>query len=324
MPPKRKSEGPGDQPEAKAKKDVKAEKKPSKKPAAKAEAKASKKDVKPAKAEAKKASKKEEKKPAKRTSKAPAEKKDKKEAPQQAGEPVPVPESLLKKRKTYEEVKAKRAQAADKHKKAARSKRRDIFKRAEKYVKEYRNAERELVRFKRQARNHGNYFREPEPKLVFVVRIRGINRIAPKTVKILQLLRLRQIHNGVFVKLNKASLNMLRLVEPYITYGPPSQKTVSDLIYKRGYGRVEKQRIPLSENSVVEKSLGKYGIICVEDLIHEIYTVGPHFKEANNFLWPFKLSSPLGGYKQKRRHYTEGGDAGNREEDINKLIKRMN
>ena len=25
--------------------------------------------------------------------------------------------------------------------------------------------------------------------------------------------------------------------------------------------------------------------------MHEIYTVGPHFKEASNFLWPFKLSS---------------------------------
>ena len=41
----------------------------------------------------------------------------------------------------------------------------------------------------------------------------------PKTRKILQLLRLRQIFNGVFVRLNKATINMLRLVEPYITYG---------------------------------------------------------------------------------------------------------
>lgn len=43
--------------------------------------------------------------------------------------------------------------------------------------------------------------------------------------------------------------------------------------------------------------LGKFGIICMEDLIHEIMTVGPHFKEANNFLWPFQLSSAreLGG-----------------------------
>lgn len=38
------------------------------------------------------------------------------------------------------------------------------------------------------------------------------------------------------------------------------------------------------------QSLGKYGITCIEDLIHEIYTVGPAFKQASNFLWPFKLS----------------------------------
>jgi large subunit ribosomal protein L7e len=70
--------------------------------------------------------------------------------------------------------------------------------------------------------------------------------------------------------------------------------------------------------------LGKHGIICIEDLIHEILTVGPHFREANNFLWPFKLKAPLGGLKKKRNHYVEGGDAGNREDKINELIRRMN
>ncbi|KAF8374743.1 hypothetical protein PRIPAC_81172 [Pristionchus pacificus] len=29
-----------------------------------------------------------------------------------------------------------------------------------------------------------------------------------------------------------------------------------------------------------------------EDLVHEIFSVGPNFKKANNFLWPFKLSNP--------------------------------
>jgi large subunit ribosomal protein L7e len=36
--------------------------------------------------------------------------------------------------------------------------------------------------------------------------------------------------------------------------------------------------------------LGKENIICMEDLIHEIYTVGPAFKQASNFLFPFKLN----------------------------------
>jgi len=71
------------------------------------------------------------------------------------------------------------------------------------------------------------------------------------------------------------------------------------------------------------QGLGKHNIICIEDLVHEIMTVGPHFKEANNFLWPFKLKAPLGGLK-KWNQYVEGGDAYNRENYINELIKRMN
>lgn len=38
--------------------------------------------------------------------------------------------------------------------------------------------------------------------------------------------------------MNKATINMLRRVEPYITWGYPNLKTVKELIYKRGYGKV--------------------------------------------------------------------------------------
>jgi large subunit ribosomal protein L7e len=234
------------------------------------------------------------------------------------------PESLLKKRKTADANKAKRQQQSVDRKKRNKSLRKEAFKRAEKYVREYRSQERALIRSKRQAKNNNNFFIAPESKIIFAIRIRGINAMDPKTRKILQLLRLRQVHNGVFVKVNAASLNMLRLVEGYITYGTPNRKTVQDLIYKRGFGKVTHQRIPLSNNQVIRQELGKFGIVCIEDLIHEIYTVGPHFKEVNNFLWPFKLSSPLGGYKYKGSHFTEGGDYGNREELINNLVRIIN
>ena len=70
-------------------------------------------------------------------------------------------------------------------------------------------------------------------------------------------------------------------------------------------------------------SPGKKDIICMEDLIHEIFTVGPNFKRAANFLWPFKLNTPLGGWRRKNNHFVEGGDHGNREDMINALLKRM-
>ena len=54
---------------------------------------------------------------------------------------------------------------------------------------------------------------------LLLVCVCSINGVSPKVRKVLQLLRLRQINNAVFVKLNKASINMLRIVEPYIAWG---------------------------------------------------------------------------------------------------------
>ncbi|KAJ4718756.1 putative 60S ribosomal protein L7 [Melia azedarach] len=237
---------------------------------------------------------------------------------------VVVPESVLKKRKRNEEWALAKKQELDAAKKKKAENRKLIFNRAKLYAKEYAEQEKELIQLKREAKLKGGFYVDPEAKLLFIIRIRGINAIDPKTRKILQLLRLRQIFNGVFLKVNKATLNMLHRVEPYVTYGYPNLKSVKELIYKRGYGKLNRQRVALTDNSIVEQALGKHGIICVEDLIHEIMTVGPHFKEANNFLWPFKLKAPLGGLKKKRNHYVEGGDAGNRENYVNELIRRMN
>jgi large subunit ribosomal protein L7e len=237
---------------------------------------------------------------------------------------VPVPESTAKKNKTAAELKTKRDARAVKLAKARKTSRKVIYKKAQKYAKEYADAEKSVIRLKRQAKNTGAFYQNPEPKVVFVIRVRGIMRASPKTNKILQLLRLRQINNGVFIRMNQATATMLKWVEPYITYGEPNLKTVRTLIYKRGFAKVNKQRLPLNDNTVIHRELGKYGIVCVEDLIHEIFTCGPHFKEANAFLWPFKLNSPLGGWVDKGTHFNEGGDAGNREEEINKLVRRMN
>ncbi|XP_008658767.2 60S ribosomal protein L7-3 [Zea mays] len=243
---------------------------------------------------------------------------------------VAVPESVLRKRKREEQWATEKKEKALVKKKKSIESRKLIFTRAKQYAEEYDAQEKELVQLKREARLKGGFYVSPEAKLLFVVRIRGINAMHPKTRKILQLLRLRQmcslmyIFNGVFLKVNKATIDMLRRVDPYDAYGYPNLNSVRELIYKRGYGNLNKQRIPLSNNQVIEEGLDKQKIICVEDLVHEIMTVGPHFKEANNFLWPFKLKAPLGGLKKKRNHYVEGGDAGNRENYINELIKRMN
>merc|ERR1712062_760665 len=234
-----------------------------------------------------------------------------------------VPETLLKKRKEFQANKAKQAQAAIVQRKANKEKRKLIFKRAEQYIKEYRLKERDGIRLNRMAKKHGNYYVPDQPRLALVIRIRGINQVSPKVRKVLQLFRLRQISNGVFIKLNQATINMLRICEPYITWGPVNLKYVRDLIYKRGFVKVDGKRTPITSNDIIEERLGKFGIICVEDLVHEIMTVGPNFKYAANFLWPFKLNTPTGGWRKKTNHFVEGGDFGCREDKINNLLRNM-
>jgi len=245
---------------------------------------------------------------------------------QKVAEGATVPEKVQLKIARNTALAEEKEKAVAASKKEREEQREALKKRSQEYEKEYAAHQQQLISLRREAKIGGNFFVEPEAKLLFVVRIVGIIKMAPKPRKVLQLLRLRQLHNGVFLKVNKPILQMLKLVQPYVTYGYPTLRTVRELVYKRGFAKVNKQRIPLTDNAIIEEKLASQGLHGVEDLIHEIFTVGPHFKQASNFLWPFKLSAPRGGFKCKRHGYCEmkGGDWGNREDAMNELVSRMN
>ena len=148
-------------------------------------------------------------------------------------------------------------------------------------------------------------------------------------------------------------------MDSFSIYRYPNLKSVRDLIYKKGLAKLEKDKVPLTDNNVIEQvsdcrllqlllvielsvlsfletstehpnsylcsvqALGKYGILCLEDMVHEIFSVGRHFKDASQFLWPFALGRPDSGFEGKKNTFKNGGDSGNREEHINELIAKM-
>jgi len=236
-----------------------------------------------------------------------------------------VPESVLKKQATQAEIAGQAKQASYEAKQKKRADKKEAIASSAKYAAEYKASDEAAVANRRKAKAEGGFFVPAQPKIALIIRIRGIIGVSPKAKKIMQLFRLRQIHNATFVRLNESTVRMLRLIEPYVTYGYPTRSTIEKLIYKRGFAKLNKQRIPIADNTVIQEGVGSVGIQCCADLIHEICTVGPHFKEANNFLWPFKLTSPRGGFSSKTKlvHFLEGGEAGNRGEAIDKLVKRM-
>nr|CAG8611877.1 8155_t:CDS:2 [Entrophospora candida] len=175
-----------------------------------------------------------------------------------------VPETLLKKRKEQERKTAEKVAS--------------IIKKRKQYVKEYRIGERQEIRMRHLTNSNLDLSVPEQAKLLFVIRIN-------KQQKILNIFRLNQINTGVFVRLNKSIKIMLQLVNPYVAYGVPNLKSVHELIYKRGFAKINKKQVPISDNLMIEESLGDVGIICVEDLIHEIFTVGP-----NHPLLPYKVA----------------------------------
>merc|ERR1712159_376979 len=169
-----------------------------------------------------------------------------------------LPENLRKKTERDTALASKLRASREQRAKDVVAKKAEWLKRGQTHYTNYVNEQRRLVEARRNANANGEMFVEGQPKVLLVVRVKGINKVAPKQKLILQLLRLRQIHNAVFVKVNKATLIMLKLVENYVTYGEPTNKTISDLIYKRGFGRVNKQRIPLTCNKIIQNSLEKH------------------------------------------------------------------
>ena len=84
-----------------------------------------------------------------------------------------VPETLKKKRKNFAELKIKRLRKKFAQKMLRKARRKLIYEKAKHYHKEYRQMYRTEIRMARMARKAGNFYVPAEPKLAFVIRIRG-------------------------------------------------------------------------------------------------------------------------------------------------------
>ena len=131
----------------------------------------------------------------------------------------PKPEGLRKKAERDEKIAKSLKELREQRRAANKNKRGELLSRVQKYEADNKAAVQSEVTARRQAKLSGQIHVPAQPKVAFVIRIRGVNKLDPRTVRILRLLRLRQLHNGAFVKINKATTNLLRRVEPYITFG---------------------------------------------------------------------------------------------------------
>ncbi len=132
---------------------------------------------------------------------------------------LPKPEGLRKKEERNQKIATTLQQLRVKRRAENKTKRQALLQRVQKYAADHAKATSGELAIRRAAKISGQIHVPAQPRVAFVIRIRGINKLDPRSVRILRLLRLRQLHNGAFIRINKATVNLLRKVEPYITYG---------------------------------------------------------------------------------------------------------
>lgn len=244
------------------------------------------------------------------------------------------PEILLKKRKNADRVRVEkqeqaRRRADDRRLKKTSALKNDKFMRAESIVAKRLATDREqerVNRIERYERLHGDEDSEEDQsdRLLLVVRIERshMGKIPVKSQKVLEVLRLTKVHNATFLKLNSKVRPLLKLINPYVVVGTPSLSTVRSLIQKRATVKLtikgdeapsapinpagiesgievegeDFKIVALNDNNLIEEKLADYGVICTEDIIHEIFKMGESFLEVVKFMEPFHLKEPVNGW----------------------------
>lgn len=196
-----------------------------------------------------------------------------------------------RKRRLREEESHHRVKQVNRSLKLKRRKR--DYKKPEFFITQYLKAERDSKRMRRVVMKN-NFFEkldgDDEPKLLVVMHHRAHKVASKECSLILNSLGLNRLHNTVLLKNNTESLALLKLIEPYVVYGYPTIQTVRDLIFKHGFLKINGKRTAINSNKLIEDHLGEHGCICIEDIVHDLFTVSDNFKHVRSLLLPFSVS----------------------------------
>lgn len=159
---------------------------------------------------------------------------------------------------------------------------------------------------------------------IFAIRIReDAGNIPQKIYNVLLRFRLKDANTGVFLKYDAVTRKHLHMIEPWVVYGKPSEGIVKDLIERKSFGFVNGSKVPLSDNTILERELGSMGIICMEDLVYELTNAGDSFEAVSKFLVPFPLAASKSRFEKEKLKLKQGKDYGDKGEDIDEYIKQM-
>jgi len=137
--------------------------------------------------------------------------------------------------------------------------------------------------------------------MIAVIRLRGRVEVGKEIQRTLDMLRLSRVNHCVLLPKTPSNEGMLKKAKRYIAWGEVDPKVVEKLIAKRGRKTGDKKLTAEEAKKAAEK-LSKGEKADVKPV--------------------FRLNSPSGGFKSKRRIYPRG-DLGKVGAHINNMLRKM-
>jgi len=231
--------------------------------------------------------------------------------PRRPGESIKVAEVVLKRRDRNLKAAAARAATIAKGRAAAKDlkahgKLRVV--RAEKLVKQCVTRQADRRRLKNKGKKPLGQLQRGQ---VLVVVRNGREAGSKEVKKVLKELKLWNRHSAVFLPNTAETGEHLKTCRPFLFWGSPSFKAVSNLVHKRALFRDPadpSKKVPLSDNTLIEEHLGDLGVLCTEDLAHSLFTCSEHFGQVTERLWPIPLGDVKRATKMAREQKEVFGD----------------
>ncbi|CAD2222233.1 hypothetical protein, conserved [Angomonas deanei] len=139
-------------------------------------------------------------------------------------------------------------------------------------------------------------------KIVLVVRSKG-TQVPPEVAGAFRTLGLQKLYSARLLCTAPHNHKLLKQLAPFSIVGHPDKKQIDELIRTRGalWNAEQKSRRYISGNMMLEKALGEYNIICIEDLVDTINERGEHVEEVLKKVAPFDFHPPRQLFLERHR-----------------------
>ncbi|MDD5332032.1 MAG: 50S ribosomal protein L30 [Candidatus Nanoarchaeia archaeon] len=154
-------------------------------------------------------------------------------------------------------------------------------------------------------------------KRIAIIRIRSGLKAKEQVEDTMKMLRLYKVNTCVVVPNTPNMVGMIEKIKDYVTWGEIDDKTMKQLLVKRGKLPGNK---PITEEYIKEKTK-----MSSDDFVKAFMDFKKELKEIAGIKTFFRLNPPAKGFDRNgiKKTFVQGGVLGYRKDQINELLMRM-